>query len=284
MELNKINDVKDLIRIFYKYSINAIPIISAGEKIETAFFRGDIERFSSKMENMARSLNDASIEILKPVDPEKFDEQVIRDNHEPEIPVFNNEFCFVGVWSRLMLINYLHGNTDVGKDVGFRKIFDIFPLPVIVLDTNGIIEYKNQLFTKSFEDGAAIRAFQELTEDARVNISHERLMPICHPRREEKYNALVLQYLPGRYFAVFQDDDDLSDGPLENAASPPVRSMDSVPNELTAINIDDQMAEYEMGIMKRYYDYCGGNLSSTAKMLGLKRQTLTYKLKKHRII
>lgn len=50
------------------------------------------------------------------------------------------------------------------------------------------------------------------------------------------------------------------------------------------LDLDKHMQEEEKGLIQEMLEKCGGNISETARMLGLKRQTLQHKLKKHGIV
>jgi len=47
--------------------------------------------------------------------------------------------------------------------------------------------------------------------------------------------------------------------------------------------LEEYVSEFEAAIIKRALDYCEGNRSRAARLLGLRANTLHYKLERHKI-
>ncbi len=70
----------------------------------------------------------------------------------------------------------------------------------------------------------------------------------------------------------------LSNKGTNEIVSPPAPE---IANELNNKSLDEYVAEYEAGIIKQTLERCGGNKSRAARMLGLRPNTLHYKLERY---
>ncbi len=280
----KLENIKDLMRAFYTYPVRALPVISRDEKIIDAFFRDDVEKVSAALENIDKPLTELAPTMRRPIDPRYFDDEVLKEGYDEPIPVLDETFTIVDYWNRLILINFLHGHKAV-DDLRFQVVVDRLPYPLVIVNTKGTLLYGNRRFKQDVMPEGGLDRFFDLTGGETVRIKNGLSLTIHSDDTGRTYTIRFHSFEKQKYFVVFEPVAAPSAAPADEETTSELHThIQTLADRLGAsqeVDLDRELAQIESHLIHGVLAAHEGNITATARQLGLKRQTLTYKIKKY---
>lgn len=298
-------DVGELIRIFFKYPINYIPLLdqnTVGEKFIIGFLsRYKVLQFStdkSRLEEKFYQIPDFFIE--KKIQPEYINEFF----EKAPIPVYNIFAKYIESWEKKQinenLKNFLYtetpflseikkeensnvDNIDKEKCEILERILSSIPLPLFAINRNGISVFYNQLFIKQILEKGPFKKtlalaetyFKEviertIAENIKKNLDIDNIQIF---NKELNHKMIISNIFNNNevvgYLIIFFNDSD-----QENLIS-------FVEGHLKNKKTYDEILDLiEIKIINEFLKRNHNNISHTADFLNINRTTLQNKIKR----
>ncbi|MFN3605210.1 MAG: helix-turn-helix domain-containing protein [Leptonema sp. (in: bacteria)] len=306
-------DVGILLRIFYKYPLNYIPLLDNNQAGE--FY---IVGFLSRNKVLQFSTDKARLEEKFPKIPEHFIEKIIQPRTISEffkkapIPVYNTLGKFIENWEERQINDYLKiflnstfysetnqkENENLSTSIDLQKfniietVLSAIPLPLFALNRNGVSIFYNDFFIKEILEkgpfkntmGLAEAFFKEaiergIAENIKKNLDFDHLfLYIKEIRKKILISNIQSENEVLGYLIIFFDDSLIESGETTNQKRDIVSFVEKHLNENKTY--EEILEIIEVEVIQEFLKKNHYNISRTAELLKVNRTTLQNKIKR----
>ncbi len=136
----------ELIRLFLKYSINSIPVVSPKKKIIGFVSKQDIIASSGISDDISLSIVEVIKHHLNPVEEKDMHFlNLLLKNFDKikKLPIMDEAGNIVDMWERFQLITAWEGEAERERDDFYSQVFDHLPVGVVITSADYKILYLN---------------------------------------------------------------------------------------------------------------------------------------------
>jgi PAS domain S-box-containing protein len=175
--------VGGLIRLFYRYAINGIPVVDDMGRLMGLVTKSNLVKASSFTSNLKLSIKQIISDQLTPIDREKSPEEVLESivggKEIAELPVIDRAGKLVAFWNPKELSKAAR-NYDRLSPGSLGVVLKALTKGVVVVDGRGIIAYVNGFF----EHLTGIKESDAVGQELEAVIPHTKLMQAVEKREE----------------------------------------------------------------------------------------------------
>ncbi|MCK5268095.1 MAG: hypothetical protein KAR07_08005 [Spirochaetes bacterium] len=276
---NAILSPEELARYFYKFPINAFPILDDSFNFSGLLLKryilNNMDEFKAIKTNIKSIINKY---IYYPNEGEIV-RMIFGDKKIQEFPVFNRKGYLIGVWD-LSSFFRIFDKVPFSAFLNFKNIFDNYHIPILITnDGKKIISFNKSMSKLSGLDqkdntiiGRSLdRVFSdldwEMIEKAGQKVKIKT--PLCDLSAELSSQVMENNKTLNIISIINYENNQLikKSKKADNAGTPLNEAIDKLERELIISAMMD----------------CKGNVSKTSELLEIPRQTLQYKLIKYKI-
>ncbi len=262
--------IKELIRLFYQFPAEGFPVVDESGRIVGILPRSEVVKLGAQfgVKNLDASIKEhisnSMIPMVDPPTASEINRLIFGDSRVEVIPVLSMKGSLRGFWKPQDVFKaFDESGTMTEGDL--HLILDNLPWPIIAADSEGKVGFVN------------LKAVEDLGLDPQESIGKsfsEIKRKINTKARKKNYSAMEIPIntsmgILGKIFifAQFKDENSL-------------KSLITAGN----FNLEKELENYERKIIKLTLELTHGNISRSAKLLGIPRQTLQYKINKYSLL
>jgi DNA-binding protein Fis len=292
----KILSPEELMRLFYKYPVNGFPLLDDDFRFSGILLKryvaNSMPEFRSNRMDARRIIEK---HVFCPAEGEIV-RLIFGDKKIQPFPVLHRQGRFIGVWK----LSEFFRSFDAGDFSGmleYELLFTSLPFPVVILDEKSRLLASSHAFNQNIlpalEEDFAGKKLRSLAEKSglRYNESQGYLVLDDEIGRPQQARLVPVEQKNGRQIvlAVF------TPGALQQSAPNTTPNMqsenDRLPHKFAGEEVQnipystlvDAVEKLERSMIKNALKDCLNNISQTASMLDIPRQTLQYKIAKYGI-
>lgn len=206
--------VGGLIRLFYRYTINSIPVVDEMGRMKGLITKSNLIKASSFTSNLKMSIKQIISDQLTPIDeeqdPEEMMKQVMGGKEINELPVIDRSGRLVAYWGAKEVLRAARNRNRMNPS-SLGVILKALTKGVMVMDTDGTITYVNEFF----EQLTGIKESEVVGQDLETIIPQTQLMQAVEKKEEIFEIRIGTEGRPVVYDAVpIIVDDDVVGGVL----------------------------------------------------------------------
>ncbi|MEW6680783.1 MAG: CBS domain-containing protein [bacterium] len=139
----------ELIRLFLKYPISSIPLVSEKKKILGFLSKQDIIASSGVKDDLSLSIDEVIKHHLNPVNCEKdihFLNLLLKNfNKVKKLPVMDEGGNIVDLWEKFQFLTYWEGEDEKERVDFYARLFDSLPVGIVITSASFKILYLNPI-------------------------------------------------------------------------------------------------------------------------------------------
>lgn len=281
---------EELARLFYKYPLNGFPILDDNYNfsgiLQKRYIVNSMAEFKATRADVRRIIEK---HVYYPSEGEIV-RMIFGDRKIQEFPVLHRHGILLGVWE-LSAFFRIFDKIQFAGLLDFRKIFDVLPVPVLVVDDkeklmsyNPAMEQETGL-ARDGNDGIG-RRLAKVFEGIGWSLETERdsggVIRTGSGCRNFAKNVVTLEN--GRSLTLYTVFAQAVTDAAPVVVTGRARPVTSTNAETPAESLPDAVERLERRMIGDALAGCEGNISQTAALLNVPRQTLQYKLGKYGLV
>ncbi len=288
---------KDIIRIFFQYDIEALPVIDNRNKLRGLIFKNDIIDNAGEISFIDKNFTSASADkFINLPDESEFLLFISKIDDHTEFPVINLSGEVIHLWKKKDILNIYYSiskekqKMGIDKDfIDFEKIINILPLNILIVNNKNIIEYVSDYFLETLDFKREILVNQPINKIF-PTISIIRIKDTFYPRSHKlKYQHRDWYYFifntdrtgSNKIVYLFTENKNMFESDIANVTiEEQIKPTQIKKGKPLAEIIENQEKE----LIKKTLKENDWNISESARLLKIPRQTLQYKISKYKII
>ncbi len=295
---NKNIKIKDIMRLFFKYDIDFLPVIDGRNKLRGFIFKNSLINDATETDFINKTFSSLTSKYILLPDESEFLSLIKNLEDTLEFPVLNLKGEVLELWKKKDLVNVFYNipssskkeeNNDNLKKINekiVKYIFNNLPINILMIDGNNKIIYANQKLLEEMDFREEIILNQKITKifpSLNIIKTKNNLYPVYHnisyQHRKWSYTIIdISKILEGVYCYIFEIKKD-ADISLKRKAVEKDVEKKNIKNK----KLPDIIKESERDIIINALKEHNWNISATARYLKIPRQTLQYKINKYKI-
>ncbi|MDD5065965.1 MAG: helix-turn-helix domain-containing protein [bacterium] len=293
----RIIKVKDIMRLFFKYDMDHIPVIDKSKKLKGLLDKKLIIQDATDTTFIDRPFPRLVSKFIFYPEEEFFLQIVSGLPDDMKFPVIDSKGTLQHLWQKKDLLNSYYNITAKPqsethkKEVDYWGIIDILPFNLLIVDDKNRILNANRNFLMEFDFEQDIlfsqninKFFPRITAPPGKNIFFPRFFPIKYRHINWFYtifpahgSCVYLFTLNSEILNRSHDPHDLNNPDFQDIPKkePETRTKSG--------SLPDLIEDKESAIIKKALEENEWNISQTANTLHIPRQTLQYKISKYKI-
>lgn len=287
--------IKDIIRLFFKYDIDAIPVIDNKNNFKGLIFKKNIIEYAGEVAFIEKSFSTVSDKFIFFPEESEFLQFISKLNDSVEFPVINLRGIVLYLWKKKDLLNLYYSITRdtiklAGESTGidFEKIVNILPINFIIVNSRNKIIFASKAFIENLDfrkeillNQSVIKIFPKLNIIRTRETLYPKVHKIKYQHQDWYYTILNLEstgtmkgchiylFSPNRYMlSMERGESKEKEEPL-------------LTKEYKSLN--DIIGSQEKEMIQKVLEENEWNISQAARILKIPRQTLQYKISKYKI-
>lgn len=282
--------IKDIMRLFFKYDIDQLPVIDRGKRLKGLVDKKLIIQDATDPVFIERPFARLSAKFIFYPEEEFFLQIVSNLPDELRFPVIDGRGNLQHLWLKKDLLNsYYHidetsRSASPAKEPDYREVIEILPFNILITDARNRIVRANKSFLTELDFEQDILFQQSITRFfPRIVLPGQKhsCFPSIHTikyRHMDWHYALFsvnghCLYLFSQNYAVLGLGKEQPPLPPDNQDAPKSASR----------SLNETMEGRESQMIKKALEESDWNISQAAQTLKIPRQTLQYKISKYRI-
>jgi len=287
--------IKDIIRLFFKYDIDAIPVVDNKNNFKGLIFKKNIIEYSGEVAFIEKSFSTVSDKFLFFPEESEFLQFISKLNDSIEFPVINLKGILLYLWRKKDLLNLYYSITrDTIKSsrestgIDFEKIVNILPINFIIVNSKNKIIFASKAFLENLDfkkeiliNQSVLKIFPRLTIIRTKNSLYPKVHKIKYQHQDWYYTILNLEStgtMKGYYVYIFSTTRYMLSSERDELK---VKEEPLLTKEHKSLNEIIELQEKEM--IQKVLEENEWNISQAARILKIPRQTLQYKISKYKI-
>lgn len=300
--IKKIIKMKDIIRLFFKYDVEFIPVLDKKNKFVGLIKKDLLIQDATEGEFIERPFMKFIDKYLSYPNEETFLTFVTNLSENCKFPVIDRKGEFLFLWDKKKLLNSYYNisvkekEEDPADDMFYKEILNHLPFDIVLTDIKNKILFANKSFIKNFDFQ------QDILIDNNINkffptinmvLSSQNFYPKVHSitYRHLKWYYTVLKFrmtciyifslmeerlkIHGKDYLFLSDNSENKVTEKKNKINQKEPKNNSLP---------DVIKNKETDIIKKVLQDNEWNISKAANILKIPRQTLQYKISKYKLI
>ncbi|MBN1899095.1 MAG: hypothetical protein JW827_09980 [Spirochaetes bacterium] len=294
VETKKIKNakIKDIIRLFFQYDIEAFPIVDKSNQFKGLVFKHEVINHAGEVSFIEKPFSFLVSQSLFYPNESEFLQYISRLNETLEFPVLNLKGELLSLWKKSDLLNlYYSINSPKKKPVSGDQIdqeiiIDSLNLNFLIVNSKNKIIHASRPFLENLDFKKEILLNQSIQKIfPKVNIIRSR--ELLHPH----HHSIKYQHQDWRYFIFEMKNSGKEffiylfmpfDKPLFT------QDLDEMKEKIVLDlkekkPLNEMIESQEKELIKNVLEENQWNISHAARILKIPRQTLQYKISKYKI-
>ncbi len=290
----KIVKMKDIIRLFFKFDIDYIPIIDKDKKLKGLVDKKLIIQDAADTVFIEKPFSKLVNKFIFYPSEESFLQIVSAIPDELKFPVIDIKGSLQYLWFKKDILNSFYNISKKSKskteksDLDYKDIIDAFPLNLILVDEKNKIVNANKNFLHELDFEQDIILNQNINKFfTNIHLPNEK--NVFYPKIHSlKYRHIHWYYtvLQANQYYIFLFS--LTSNPFNSNkeihfSEESENSKKSGQKSISPPSLTRVMESNEKNIIKKILEENEWNITQAAQVLKIPRQTLQYKISKYKI-
>jgi len=290
-ETSKTAKIADIIRLFFKYEIDFIPVIDSKNSFKGLILKNDLIDNSGDLSFIEKSFTLVLQNFLKVPNESEFLQIISKIKEETEFPVINLKGQVVHLWQKKNLLNVFYGisksisKTETPEDVNFHNLLYNLPLKLIILNSKNKIIFATKLFLEKLDFKKELLLNQNITKFF-PKINTERIPNSFYPKfykikyqHKDWYYTIFKIEDSSQYAYIFTESENIN---FDSEIFPRNETKEIETQKLKE-PLPEIIENREKEIIEKTLKETDWNISEASRILKIPRQTLQYKISKYKI-
>ncbi len=295
--------MKDIIRLFFKYDIDALPLLDKKDKFKGFINKDIIIQDATDSEYIDKPFSKFIGKYLSYPDEEKFLFFVSSLVEDFKFPVIDIKGELLFLWDKKKLLNSYYNiskkeNAHEQSDeqpYPYKEVLNILPFNILMTDPEGEIFFINKRFLKDFDFEDNILPGQKLNKifpNINMILAKQNFFPKIFniTYRHLKWYYIILKsrttyiYIFSKAEEQFKMNEESQSGSVDSTeikSNKKVKAKQESPKK--PASLPKIIENKETGIIKKILQENNWNITKAARILNIPRQTLQYKISKYKI-
>ncbi len=293
--------IKDIIRLFFKYDINAIPVVDNRNLFKGLIFKQEIIDNAGEISFIEKPFSTISNKFIFFPKETEFLQFISKLNDSLEFPVINLKGELLYLWRKKDLLDLYYSITkNVIKEpstqniIDFEAIINVLPLNIIIVNSKNKIIFASKSFLETLDFKKEILINQLVHKIfPKINIirTKDSLYPNIHKikyQHQEWYylifNLSTTASMKGCYIYVFTQNKNMFNAGISEIIKGDkvnIKKENNAKKEQPPLT--ELIKSQEKELIKKVLEENAWNISQAARILKIPRQTLQYKISKYKI-
>ncbi len=291
----KIIKIKDIMRLFFKYDIDALPVLDKKNKFKGIINKNLIIQDATDSEFIGKLFSRVADKYLTYPDEEKFLFLVSNLSEDVEFPVIDEKGKFLFLWDKRKLLNSYYSISDKEKEADktdellYKAVLNNIPSNIILTGIDNNIFFANKSFIKDFDFELNIllgRNLNKFFPNINIILAKQNFFPKIHSitYRHIKWHYIIIKCKASFIYIFSKAEESLIKHGKDNIEIEPKRKKkEKQKGSQKDKSLPNLIRDKETDMIKKVLQENDWNITKAAGILNIPRQTLQYKIIKYKI-